>query len=223
MFRIGNNADFERMVDEILDQASAASNKAAQRIQTAFAAKGGMLNGRMHFAIEEEITPTYSDAIHKSMRLIVQFSEVTQVPIPELCEVAKPKFTAFTSAIMKPIETAVTMVFSAPVQREKQIADVRGRFERHVDDALQNVQVGFIDCQAVKTLSNLFKEGGLDQREVDEANNAVLGVVRDTPKTEAAALKLKSVLRKLSGSAYEMAVKVITDIASETAKKTIGL
>lgn len=55
---------------------------------------------------------------------------------------------------------------------------------------------------------------------------AVAGLVRDvateTPRTQLAALKLKMLLPKLGKATYDIAIKVVSDLASETAKKTLG-
>lgn len=45
----------------------------------------------------------------------------------------------------------------------------------------------------------------------------------ETPRTAIAALKLKRLLPKLGKATYDVAIKVISDVASETAKKTFGL
>ena len=53
---------------------------------------------------------------------------------------------------------------------------------------------------------------------------ALVSVVAiDSPKAEVAALKLKNLMSKLGKPAYEVAIKVISDLASETAKKTLGM
>jgi len=59
-----------------------------------------------------------------------------------------------------------------------------------------------------------------DREEIDKALPDVLG---DTAKTESAALKVKRILGKIGKPAYEVVIKVVTDVASETAKKTLGL
>ena len=45
----------------------------------------------------------------------------------------------------------------------------------------------------------------------------------EVPGTQIAALKLKRNLPKIGKATYDVAIKVISDIASETAKKTLGL
>jgi hypothetical protein len=64
---------------------------------------------------------------------------------------------------------------------------------------------------------------GLDTADAEGVAGMVENIVRDTPFTESAAAKLKGILPKLGRSAYDVAVKIITDIASETVKKILGL
>jgi hypothetical protein len=45
----------------------------------------------------------------------------------------------------------------------------------------------------------------------------------DVPGTQLAALKLKRLLPKAGKATYDIAIKVISDLASEAAKKTLGL
>jgi hypothetical protein len=56
-----------------------------------------------------------------------------------------------------------------------------------------------------------------------EITNLIPAVAADTAQAAGAAHRLKDLLPKLGKAAYDIAVKVITDIASETAKKILGL
>jgi hypothetical protein len=76
---------------------------------------------------------------------------------------------------------------------------------------------------AIENLKEVLRESELSPEELKEAEKALLDVVRDTPKTESASLKMKRLLGKAGKPVYEVAIKVISDIASETAKKTMGL
>ena len=69
----------------------------------------------------------------------------------------------------------------------------------------------------------LLWEGSLTQQDIKDVDIALPDIVRDTTKTEGASLKLKRILGKLGKDVYSIAIKVITDIASETAKKTLGI
>ena len=62
-----------------------------------------------------------------------------------------------------------------------------------------------------------------ETREAGEVAALVPDLTSDTPKAESAALKLKPILLRLGKVGYDVAVKIITDVASEVVKKTIGL
>lgn len=48
-------------------------------------------------------------------------------------------------------------------------------------------------------------------------------IATDTPQAAGAAQRLKELLPRLGKAAYDIAIKVISDLASETAKKLLGL
>ena len=48
-------------------------------------------------------------------------------------------------------------------------------------------------------------------------------IVRETPRTELASMQFGKILKSLSKPAYDIIVKVVSDIATEAAKKVIGL
>jgi len=48
-------------------------------------------------------------------------------------------------------------------------------------------------------------------------------IATDTPQAVGAAQRLKELLPRLGKAAYDIAIKVISDLASETAKKILGL
>lgn len=77
--------------------------------------------------------------------------------------------------------------------------------------------------EAVANLRAILREGDLTDDEVEIAEAALPDVLRDTPKSESAALRFKRVLGGLGKPAYDVAIKVVSDLASETAKKTMGL
>jgi hypothetical protein len=66
-------------------------------------------------------------------------------------------------------------------------------------------------------------EGGLSQEELAIAEGTLSDVLQDTPRTESASLRLKRILGKLGKPLYDISIKVVTDIASDTTKKTLGL
>jgi hypothetical protein len=63
----------------------------------------------------------------------------------------------------------------------------------------------------------------MEGQDVTGINALIHTVVVDSPRAEVAALKLKRMVGKLAKSTYDVAIKVISDIASHTAKKTLWL
>jgi hypothetical protein len=63
----------------------------------------------------------------------------------------------------------------------------------------------------------------LGDAEADEVAALVSDLTSDTPKAESAALRLKPILLKLGKVGYDLAIKIISDVASETVKKSLGL
>jgi Uncharacterized protein conserved in bacteria (DUF2321) len=63
----------------------------------------------------------------------------------------------------------------------------------------------------------------LGDAEANEVAALVPDLISDTPKAESAALRLKPILLRLGKVGYDVAIKIITDVASEIAKKTLGL
>lgn len=76
---------------------------------------------------------------------------------------------------------------------------------------------------AIESLKEIVRGSKLTQAERDELDNTMLDVIRDTPKTESSSLKLRQLLEKMGKPLYDIALGVLTDVASETAKKTLGL
>lgn len=63
----------------------------------------------------------------------------------------------------------------------------------------------------------------LEEDDAAQIPGLVADVATDTPRTQLAALKLKRFLPAFGKASYDVAIKVISDIASETAKKALGL
>jgi Uncharacterized protein conserved in bacteria (DUF2321) len=72
-----------------------------------------------------------------------------------------------------------------------------------------------------KLIALLQKE--LDGEEAEGVPAVIENIAAESPYTERAAKRLKSWLPKLGKSAYDIAVKVISDVGSATAKKILGL
>ena len=63
----------------------------------------------------------------------------------------------------------------------------------------------------------------LGDAEADEVATLVPDLTSDTPKAESAAMRLKPILLRLGTVGYDVAIKIISDVASATVKKILGL
>jgi hypothetical protein len=139
MFRTGDKADFDRMLDDILGRAKATASETALQVQHEFAVRGALLSSGTPIAMEQRITPIHELAVGDAMRLIVQFSERTGIAIPDLCEAAKPKLATFNSDITERIATAANRMNLTQLVNQS-----RERFDRRIENALRDVEIGFI-------------------------------------------------------------------------------
>lgn len=69
----------------------------------------------------------------------------------------------------------------------------------------------------------LLRLKGLDEGIVQEVEKNLPAIVRDTPKTEVAVLRMKQALEKAGKPLYDIGIKVISDVAAATAKSYLGL
>jgi hypothetical protein len=76
---------------------------------------------------------------------------------------------------------------------------------------------------ALESLNELLAEGDLNQEQMAIAQTAIPDIVHDGPRTEVAAMRLGKILKGLQKPIYDVVVKIVTDVASETAKKIMGL
>jgi hypothetical protein len=76
--------------------------------------------------------------------------------------------------------------------------------------------------ERMNALVRIFRSD-LGDAEADEVAKLVPELTSDTPKAKSAAMTLKPILLKLGRVGYDAAIKIITDVASETVKKMLGL
>lgn len=76
---------------------------------------------------------------------------------------------------------------------------------------------------AIENLEEILRDDGISAADLEIVERSLADIVSDTPKTDSAVLKFKRILGKLSKPAYDLAIKVTTDLAAESAKKALGL
>ena len=89
VFRTGGKPDFERMLDDILASAKTAALTTSTQVEHESATRGTLLSSGTPIIMEQRLTPIHEAALTDAMRLIVQFSERTGIPILELNETAR--------------------------------------------------------------------------------------------------------------------------------------
>lgn len=149
MFRTGEKSDFERMLDGILGRAKSAGLSISAQVEAESAARGSLLSSGVPLLMEQRITPIHETALSDTMRLIVQFSERTGIPLGELGEAAKPKLVTFTSEISQRMVTAANRLNLTELLRQ-----ARERFDSRVENALRDVEIGFIQGRSAIVTEN---------------------------------------------------------------------
>jgi len=149
MFRTGEKADFERMLGDMLGRASISALNMSTQVEAELAARGALLSSATPIVMEQRLTPIHETALADVMRLIVQFSERTGIPILELSEAARPKLVTFTSDITVRMATAANRVNLTQL-----LTEALGRFDQRVQNALKDVGIGFIEGRSAAVKEN---------------------------------------------------------------------
>lgn len=69
----------------------------------------------------------------------------------------------------------------------------------------------------------LLRLEGVADADVQEIERNLPDIMRDTPRSQAAALRIRKILGKLGKPAYDVAIKVICDITAAMTKSQLGL
>lgn len=149
MFRTGEKTDFERMLDDVLGRAKTAAVSTAAQVEAESAARGTFLSSGVPRLLEQRITPIHETALADAMKLTVQFSERTGISVPNLCAVAKPKLTSFTSDLVEHITVAANRMKLTQIAKES-----RERFDRRTENSLLDVEIGFIQGRSAIVTEN---------------------------------------------------------------------
>src|SRR6185437_33106 len=64
---------------------------------------------------------------------------------------------------------------------------------------------------------------GVDESDVQEVERNLPDITRDTPRTQVAALRIRKAIGQAGKPIYDVAIKVIGDVAAATAKAHLGL
>jgi hypothetical protein len=149
VFRTGEMSDFERMLDDILGRAKTAALTTAAQVEAESAARGTLLSSGTAIVMEQGLTPIHETALADAMRLIVQFSERTGIPISELSKAAKAKLETFTSEVTLRLVNAANQM-----QLSQLLSQAQERFNQRVENALRDVEIGFIQGRSAIVTEN---------------------------------------------------------------------
>ena len=94
----------------------------------------------MPLSMEQGVVPTHEALVTNVMRLVIEFSENSGIPVPDLIKTSRPKLAEFTGEISDHI--AKSGGATTPSQSFSQI---RERFNQRTENALKDVEIGFIE------------------------------------------------------------------------------
>ena len=149
MFKTGDIADFERMLDDILGRAKVHALHTSAQVEAEAAKHGSLMSSSTPQVMEQRLAPIHESTLADAMRLIVQFSERTGISISELSEAANPKLTAFTSEITERMAIAANRM-----NLEQLRTQARQRFNQRVEHAIKDVNIGFIQGRSAIVTEN---------------------------------------------------------------------
>jgi cation transport regulator ChaC len=109
-------------------------------VEAEAASHGSALSSGTPIAMEQRLTPIHENALADAMRLIVQFSENTNLPIAGLSEAARTRLVTFTVEITERMANAANRINVGQM-----FLQARKRFDQRVDNALKDVGIGFIE------------------------------------------------------------------------------
>lgn len=75
----------------------------------------------------------------------------------------------------------------------------------------------------LENMAEVLHLSGVSEGDIDIVKAALPDITRETPKSDAATLRVKAILKTVGKETYDMALKVVTDVASEYSKKLLGL
>jgi hypothetical protein len=74
----------------------------------------------------------------------------------------------------------------------------------------------------VASAIELLRLEGLPEPDVQEIERNLRDITRDTPGSQVAALRVRQMLIKAGKPVYDVAIKIVADIASATVKRHLG-
>jgi hypothetical protein len=148
-FRAATREDFERMLNNILEQHTRSGANAATQAKAELTAVGHYGSGRAPFHVESKVSPEHEGMIDQTMRLIIEFASLGNIEVRELSQHAGAKLKAATAQMLEPIQPVIEHLYKTMPNNSKIYDEIKERFERRLANALQNVEIGFVGGQNV--------------------------------------------------------------------------
>ena len=101
------------------------------------------------------------------------------------------------------------------------LLDLASAVGRYLDAPPDDVELPERSAKVAQLIQEMSSDLGIEDSKSVTA--IIENVVVDTPYTEKAVRRLKELLKKVGASTYEIAVKLLTDVATAAAKKMLGL
>jgi hypothetical protein len=73
----------------------------------------------------------------------------------------------------------------------------------------------------IVAVKELAQEFGIKDDDLEKISTSMNDLMANTPKTDLAAIRFKKIMSSLGPVAYDMSIKILTDVLSETAKKIL--
>jgi hypothetical protein len=138
------------MLYEMVGRAKTAALTACMQVQSEFILRGGGTSSRMPLVMEEKIRPVHESLLANAMQLVVQFSQNTNISIPELIETTRPGLEAFADAVSVRISKTA---------HQMPMGQMRERFQLQLENALKDVKIGFIQGRRALMTEGSTSEG----------------------------------------------------------------
>jgi hypothetical protein len=154
LFRKGEKTDFERMLTDTVDRAKTNAHMACVRVQSEFTKLGAYGSSAMPLSMERSVTPIHEKLLTDAMRLLVEFSESTGISVSELVKTSQALFANFTSDVVGRIAAAAGHISPSLIPSQ-----VRERFQQRTENALKDVEIGFIYGISAMVTENSTNQG----------------------------------------------------------------
>jgi hypothetical protein len=127
------------MLSDMVGRAKIEAVMACSQVQSEFAKHGAYKSSRLPISMEHSAIPIQEALLTNAMRLLIEFSETSGIPVSDLIESCRPKLADFAGEIADHFAKAGSAM--AP---SLSFSKMRENFNQRAESALQDVEIGFI-------------------------------------------------------------------------------